>query len=47
MPKPKNPKPANGKNNPENKLKNPNAANNIIYTKGTIKKINKYNLKKK
>ena len=40
MPKPKNPKPGNGKNNPENKLKNPNAANNIIYTKGTIKKIN-------
>ena len=40
MPKPKNPKPGNGKNNPENKLKNLNAANNIIYTKGTIKKIN-------
>ena len=43
MPKPKNPKPGNGKNNPENKLKNPNAANNIIYTKGTIKKINNNN----
>ena len=43
MPKPKNPKPGNGKNNPENKLKNPNATNNIIYTKGTIKKINNNN----
>ncbi len=40
MPKPKNPKPANTKNNQENKSKNPNAVNNIIYTKGTIKKIN-------
>ena len=39
IPKPKNPKPANIKN-PEIKPKNPNAINNIIYTKGTIKKLN-------
>ena len=39
MPKPKNSKKANPKN-PENKSKNPNMINNIIYTKGTIKKIN-------
>ena len=39
IPKPKNPKQANIKNH-EIKPKNPNTINNIIYTKGTIKKIN-------
>jgi len=42
MPKPKNSKQSNPKN-PENKSKNPNTINNIIYTKGTIKKINNNN----
>ena len=42
MPKPKNSKPANQKNQ-EGKSKNPNTVNNIIYTKGTIKKINNNN----
>ena len=39
IPKPKNPKQSNIKNH-EIKPKNPNTINNIIYTKGTIKKIN-------
>jgi len=43
MPKPKNSKQANSKN-PENKPKNPNTINNIIYTKGTIKKLNNNNI---
>ena len=37
MPKPKNSKKANPKN-PENKSKNPNMINNIIYTKRNYKK---------
>ena len=43
MPKPKNPKLPNTKNNPEKYPKIPNGINNIIYTKGTIKKINNNN----
>jgi Dullard-like phosphatase family protein len=39
VPKQKNSKQPNSKN-PENKSKNQNSLNNIIYTKGTIKKLN-------
>ncbi len=39
LPKQKNAKQPNSKN-PENKQKNQNSINNLIYTKGTIKKLN-------
>jgi len=42
MPKSKNSKPPAQKNQ-ESKPKNPNSINNIVYTKGTIKKINNNN----
>ena len=42
MPKSKNSKPPSQKNQ-ESKPKNPNSINNIVYTKGTIKKINNNN----
>ena len=43
MPKPKNPKQPNSKNY-QNKSKNQNSINNIIYTKGTVKKSNNNNI---
>ena len=43
MPKPKNNKQQNSKN-PEKMTKNQNTINNIIYTKGTIKKSNNNNI---
>ena len=43
MPKPKNTKQPNSKNY-QNKSKNQNSINNIIYTKGTVKKSNNNNI---
>ena len=43
VPKPKNSKQGNSKNH-QNKSKNQNTINNIIYTKGTVKKANNNNI---
>ena len=43
VPKPKNSKQGNCKN-PQNKSKHQNTINNIIYTKGTVKKLNNNNI---